>query len=73
MVGPLTETAMRKKLADGTIKDETPVWRAGMAAWVRASESEGIRALKIEARLRNPQKYPPRTDPKFITVVNPRF
>ena len=73
VVGPLTDSAMQKKIADGTIGDSTPVWRAGMKQWVRASESDGIRALKIEYRLKNPRHYPPANDPKFIDVVNPRF
>lgn len=67
-VGPLTDSAVQRRLTDGTIKDDTLVWRAGMDGWTRAAEATGIQAIKVEAALKNPNR-PTRTDNKFLAVA----
>lgn len=63
-VGPLTDTAVQRRMSDGTITDETLVWRAGMDSWQRADQAPGMQAVRIEARLLGKDKPTP-TDNAF--------
>lgn len=57
-VGPLTESAMLRKLEEGAIGDDTLVWREGMQDWQRAAEAPGIVAARTYARMREPGRFP---------------
>ncbi len=71
-VGPLTDSAVERRIADGSITDDTLVWRAGMDGWAKAGEAPGMQAVRIEAAIKNPNK-PTRTDNKFGLPVKRIF
>lgn len=72
-IGPLTDAAVERRLADGSLTDDTLVWREGMENWVPAKNAAGIQAVKMEASLngRLPKKTP--TDNKFGAGAAPLF
>ena len=64
-VGPLTESAVARRLDEGTVSANTLVWREGMGEWVRVADSATFIARRVEAALKKPRSVTP-TDRKFV-------
>lgn len=67
-IGPLTDAGIERRIADGSLTDDTLVWREDLAGWVKAGECAGIQAVKIEARLAGRLPSTP-LDQKFGRLV----
>ena len=67
-VGPLTESAVARRIDEGTISADTLVWREGMGEWVRVAESATFIARRVEAAMKKPRSVTP-TDNKFVARV----
>ena len=49
-IGPLNENGLRDLAAKGVLKEDTPVWRQGLAQWIRADSAPEFNAYFKEAQ-----------------------
>jgi opacity protein-like surface antigen len=69
-VGPLTTSAVERRMDDGSISPDTLVWREGMHNWTPVGQTATFVGRRVDAALKRP-KGPTPLDNKF--AVRARF
>lgn len=67
-LGPFTLTQLREFAAAGTLSHDTPVWKAGMAAWQRLGDTPEL-ATVVAAMPKKDENQPP-PPPDAQTLLN---
>jgi len=67
-VGPLTASAVERRMADGSVTPDTLVWREGMKDWVPVGQTNTFKGRQVDAALKR-GKGPTPLDNKFAAVV----
>ncbi len=64
-VGPLTASAVERRMTEGSVKSDTLVWREGMSEWAPVGQTATFVGRRVDAALKQP-KPPARLDNKFM-------
>lgn len=67
-VGPLTASAVERRMAEGSVSDATLAWREGMEEWTPVGETATFIGRRVDAALKRPKGPTPR-DNKFVVAA----
>lgn len=67
-VGPLSASAVERRMADGSVTPDTLVWREGMKDWMPVGQTNTFKGRQVDAALKR-GKGPTPLDNKFAAVV----
>jgi opacity protein-like surface antigen len=67
-VGPLTASAVERRMDDGSVSPDTFVWREGMKDWTPVAQTATFVGRRVDAALKQP-KGPTPLDNKFVLAA----
>jgi len=67
-VGPLTASAVERRMDGGGVTTDTLVWREGMSDWTPVGQTATFVGRRVDAALKQP-KGPTPLDNKFIVMA----
>lgn len=68
-VGPLTASAVERRMDGGGVTTETLIWREGMTGWTPLGQTATFVGRRVDAALKQPRP-PARTDNKFVIMAH---